>query len=250
MQSVSCQGAILKKRIELFWLKYAQLQHAVDTGDDELSDSIDRELNFLLNGAIEHKALNALEMQLQFQLAIDLMKKEVDDLSCIVRHISHLQALVERYILPSAHAALPTISDDEEGLSTSCSSLLDGVLDIEALEAIADRVVVIAPTYRVMFTNSVNAARLHAAPADIVGQHIAELVGLHRFRLGMKEKLELCFMGNIVEYTYAAEIDERTVVIQCRMTPCYSNERELVGAMLVMREMADRRRTRVLADVR
>ena len=222
------------------------MQHAVGNGNDDLSDRMDREINSLLHTVIEHKARNALEMQLQFQLAIDLMRKEADDLGCIARHISHLQALVERYILPSAHAALPAITEDEEEISSHSSTLLDGALDIEALEVIADSVVVIAPTHRVLFSNSVNAARLNAAPSDLIGQHIAELIGLHRFRLGMKEKLEHCFRGNIVEYTYASEVGDRTVVIQCRMTPCYSTDGEMIGALLVMKEMADRRRTRTL----
>ena len=244
MKSVPLRSASLKKRIEQFWCKYAQLQQAVGTGNDALSDRIDRELNSLLYGVIVHKALNAMEMRLQFQLAIDLMKKEADDISCIARHLTHLQALVERYILPGAHAALPLEMDEDQDVSSYSSALFHGDLDTERLEAIADRVVVVAPSFRVMFTNSVNAARLHGAPADLVGQHIAELVGLHRFRLGMKEKLEHCFQGNIVDYTYAAEIDDRTVVIQCQMTPCYSQEREMIGALLVMKEMADRRRTR------
>ncbi|MDI7863561.1 PAS domain-containing protein [Rhizobiaceae bacterium n13] len=236
----------MKERIELFWLKYAQMQRAVDSGDDKLASLVDRELDSLLDAIIEHKALNALEMQMQFQFAIDLIKKEADDLSCTIRHLAYLQALVERYILPRASTELPppTGEDFGENVSFYSSAFPNGVLDLAALEAIKDRIAVISPDCRVLFTNSVNAARLHKAPADLIGQHIAELVGVHRFRLGMKDALEQCFAGEIVEYTYAAEIDDRTVVVHCRMTPCYSSERALVGAMLVMKEMADRRRSR------
>ena len=106
-----------------------------------------------------------------------------------------------------------------------------------------DRIAVITTDYRYLYTNSVNAARLEERPMDLVGRHIVEFVGIQRFEERVKPNLDRCFSGELVDYTFAKDVGNRTIVVRCRMTPCVSSTGKIIGAILILQEIADRRRS-------
>ena len=56
-------------------------------------------------------------------------------------------------------------------------------------------------------------------PMDLVGRHVVEFVGIQRFEQRVKPNLDRCFAGELVDYTFAKEIENRTIIVRCRMTP-------------------------------
>lgn len=230
--------------IGLFWFKYSQLQLAVRSGDELLADILDREIEPMLREIYEAKAANVADARLQFQLLIDILRKEADDASCVLRHSSILQTLVDRYF---SNVGTEDRSSRWLPMSQSAAALFkgradEGFLNEAILDCLPDRIAVITPDYRYLYTNPVNAGRLELRPIDLVGRHIVEFVGIQRFEQRVKPNLDKCFAGETVDYTFSKEMNGRTLVVRCRMNPCRSGTGKLIGAILVLQEIADRRR--------
>ncbi|MDO9418670.1 PAS domain-containing protein [Pararhizobium sp.] len=234
----------MKKLIELFWFKHAQLQQAVRSGDEVLVGTLDRELQAALNDVYQYEILDSAGMRLQFQLFLELLQEEADDASCVLRQSRLLQGLVDRYF-----GELESNSSGKHLSLLSRSKVLPGedigddVLNEEVLESLPGRVAVITTDYRYLYSNISNAEHLKVRPMQLIGRHISDFVGLNRFHDNVKPNLDRCFAGEVVDYSMKRERSGRTVVTNCRMTPCYATSGRIVGAILVLQEIADRRRS-------
>lgn len=163
----------MKTLIELFWQRYAELKSAVDRNDVPKIATLDRELENLLDSITGRKNASSAEILEQFRFAIDLLNEEAEDIGCVQRNSGVLRKLVDRYI----GAGLPRDGSnlDEHGAEWSPYAILDE----DRLDDLDERVVVVSPGYRINYTNAANAASLHANVSEIIGKHIAELVGIH-----------------------------------------------------------------------
>lgn len=229
--------------IDLFWSKYAELRQAVERNDPKATAMVDRELDPLILAIFSGQSKDPASIQSQFRFALDLLNEEADDRGCVRRNAHLLQMLVERYMVPETGLNAnrrPLPDSPESGLIADATA--DGFLDDAVLNRISDRIMVIAPGYRIFYSNETNARRLDLPRDELIGRHFAEFVGIHRFQNEFKPTLERCFAGESISLTYADQIDGQTIVIRCRMSPCVSGASQLIGALLVMQETADRRR--------
>ena len=235
----------MKELIDLFWVKYGQLKKAVGQVDEQAINLLDREVESLLETIFQRQAANAVEIQMQFLVALELLRRESQDSSCVLRHAENLQKVVERHIIPNKVGNL-SAEEMEQSVAPVLSAVdpvAGAALDVSLLEKLSDRVSVIAPDYRFVFTNEQNASAFNRNPSELLGRHIGEFVGLHRFVQGFKEKLDRCFAGEISDYTYADQMAGRTVVIRSRISPYYGSNSVLIGALIVMEELPDRRQS-------
>jgi hypothetical protein len=221
----------LKVLIDLFWSKYSDLKAAVRNNDAKRIASLDREIDPLLEAITQRQTADAAEIQLQFKFAIDLLNEEAEDRGCVVRNSHFLEVLVRRYIPLDAR-------------QDSAVSDVEAIPEEPFLDLLSDRVLVIAPGYRVLFSNAANAASKGLAKADAVGRHVGDFVGMPIFHGGFRDSLDRCLTGEAETYTYADTSSGRTKVICCRMTPSYSPSGDLIGALTVIHETSDRRRQR------
>ena len=231
----------MKSLIDLFWFKYTQLQQAARAGDDLLMEILGQEIDPVLTAIYEEVATSVTEARMQFQFVLDLLQKEADDVSSVLRQRDALARRADRYF-------------GEDGYSSAAASQLSipsirkarmdvGFLNEAILDCMPDRIAVITRDYRYLYTNPINAARLEERPMDLVGRHVVEFVGLQRFETRVKPNLDKCFSGELVDYTFAKDVDGRTLVVRCRMTPCRSSTGKIIGAILILQEIADRRRS-------
>ncbi|AWI57513.1 PAS domain-containing protein [Sinorhizobium fredii] len=232
----------MNELIELFWFKYSQLQYAVKIADDHLIGILDRELEPILRAVYAEKAASVEDARLQFQFLVDLLRAEADDIACVLRHSRLLKSLIDRYLAATRSADLTGLDLDRAPKMPTKGRADEGLLNEAILDCLPDRVAVITPDYRYLYTNAAHASHLERRPMDLVGRHVVEFIGLQRFEERVKLHLDRCFAGEIVDYTFAKTVDSRTVVVRCRMTPCRSCAGKLIGAILVIQEHADRRR--------
>ncbi|MDE1158407.1 MAG: PAS domain-containing protein [Neorhizobium sp.] len=235
--------------IDLFWSKYDELQQAIEREDETMTAALDRELDPLMLAILGTAAGDAASIQLQFRFALDLLNEEADDRSCVRRNAHLLQTLVERYLGPAVAKAVPDAAvdaDEAEDTSLIDAAIANGLLDDALLNRLSDRILVVAPGYRILYSNDTNARRLDIAREELIGRHLGEFVGLHRFRNEYAPNLDRCFAGENTSVTYADEVDGETVVMRCRMSP-FTRSSTLIGALVVIRETADRRRRRSAA---
>ncbi|WP_455271316.1 PAS domain-containing protein [Rhizobium herbae] len=234
----------MKALIELFWFKYSQLQYAVQSGDNLLVSILDREIDPVLSAIYEEKAETVADARLQFQFILDLLTKEADDVSSVLRQRDALQSLADRYFSAGSDAVVGKHwVPPAPSLAALKGRVDEGFLNEAILDCMPDRIAVITPDYRYLYTNPVNAARLEERPMDLVGRHIVEFVGIQRFEQRVKPNLDKCFAGEMVDYTFSKDVENRTIVVRCRMTPCMSSTGKVIGAILVLQEIADRRRS-------
>ncbi|KQY22595.1 PAS domain-containing protein [Rhizobium sp. Root483D2] len=233
----------MKALIELFWFKYSQLQYAVKSGDDLLISILDREIDPVLTAIYEEKAGNVHDARMQFQFVLDLLRKEADDVSSVLRQREALQTLADRYFSTGSNEIAGQSWKSPSPVVALKGRADEGFLNEAILDCLPDRVAVITPDYRYLYSNPLNAARLEERPMDLVGRHIVEFVGIQRFEQRVKPNLDRCFSGELVDYTFAKDVGNRTVVVRCRMTPCMSGTGKVIGAILVLQEIADRRRS-------
>ncbi|AWM25366.1 hypothetical protein N181_10435 [Sinorhizobium fredii USDA 205] len=232
----------MNELIELFWFKYSQLQYAVKIADDHLIGILDRELEPILRAVYAEKAASVEDARLQFQFLVDLLRAEADDIACVLRHSRLLKSLIDRYLAATRSADLTGLDLDRAPKMPTKGRADEGLLNEAILDCLPDRVAVITPDYRYLYTNAAHASHLERRPMDLVGRHVVEFIGLQRFEERVKLHLDRCFAGEIIDYTFAKTVDSRTVVVRCRMTPCRSCAGKLIGAILVIQEHADRRR--------
>lgn len=232
----------LNELIELFWFKYSQLQYAVKVADEHLVGILDRELEPILKAVYDEKAASVEDARLQFQFLIDILRFEADDMSCVLRHSRLLQSLINRYFAATRSTDLAGLDLERAPKLPNKGRADEGLLNEAILDSFPDRIAVITPDYRYLYTNPVNASRLDSRPMELIGRHIVEFIGLQRFEQRVKGYLDRCFAGEVVEYTFAKTVNARTVVVRCRMTPCRSSSGKLIGAILVIQEHADRRK--------
>ena len=235
--------------VELFWLKYFQLQHAVKAGDDVLVGILDRDIGPVLSAIYEENVASVADARIQFQFVLDLLAKEADDVSSVFRQRDALQNLMNRYFAVGGGDILGKEWSRQASTSPAAGPVTggkgradEGFLNEAILDCLPDRVAVITPDYRYLYSNPVNAARLEQRPMDLVGRHVVEFIGIQRFEQRVKPNLDRCFAGEVVEYTFSKDVDNRVVVVRCRMTPCLSSTGKIIGAILILQEIADRRR--------
>jgi PAS domain-containing protein len=233
----------VKTLIDLFWLKYAQLQHAVRSGEILLIDVLDGEIDPLLKAIENEQAETVADARLQFQFLLDLLQKEADDSSNVMRHSNALVRLTERYFVEAGTGHLMVRDVVEGAIPSSIRGRADeGYLNEAILDSLPDRVSVITPDYRYLYANALHAERLEERPMALVGRHVIEFVGIQSFAESLKPNLDKCFAGEALDYTYARDHGGRTVVVRCRMTPCRASMGQIIGAIVVLQEIADRRR--------
>lgn len=236
-------GGKLKALIDLFWFKYSQLQYAVKSGDDLLINILDREIEPVLDAIYHEEANDSVDARLQFQFVLDLLQKEAGDVSSVLRQRDALQTLADRYFAAGSGDVFEKSFAPQTSGGLQKGRVDEGFLNEAILDCMPDRIAVITSDYRYLYTNSVNAARLEERPIDLVGRHIVEFVGIQRFEQRVKPNLDKCFAGEVVDYTFTKDVDDRTIVVRCRMTPCMSSTGKIIGAILILQEIADRRRS-------
>jgi PAS domain-containing protein len=232
----------LKALIDLFWAKYADLRQAVDREEDEAVYRLDRELDPLIRAILGGQAKDQNTIGVQFRFALDLLNEEADDRGCVRRNAHLLQMLVERYLI--TENALPAEERKAEDTAEPvdiAQAIADGFLDDALLNSLPERVVVVAPGYRIFYSNETNARRMEMPREALIGRHFAEFVGLHHFRHDLQPCLDRCFEGESLSLTYAEKVEGQTMVVHCRMSPI-TRSSTLIGALVVMQETADRRR--------
>jgi PAS domain-containing protein len=233
----------LQALIDLFWSKYGELQQAIEREDEALTASLDSEIDPLLLAIFGSAESDAGSIQAQFRFALTLLNEEADDRSCVRRNAHLLQTLVERYLAPQATCSQTSDAHREvpDGSSPIDQAVAKGILDESLLNQLSDRILVVAPGYRILYSNETNAKRLDIPRDELVGRHIGEFVGLHRFRNEFKPNLDRCFQGESASVTYADQVDGQTLVLKCRMSP-FQRSSTMIGALLVIQETADRRK--------
>ncbi len=230
---------ILLALFHAFSVKCSEIQRAIRMGNDSLVGILDRELEPIVAAILAYKARSNLEIYMQLQFMSSLIRREADDRSRVVRNSSALSLLLHRYFSDSNDAAteamlfLSSEKPDPEAAVFNNGDVLSDII----LDGLPDRVAVITRDYRYLYSNTANSDWLKIKPIDLLGRHLAEVIGAEWFEQRVKHKLDACFSGEAVDYVcrsyFPGEADK---LLRCRMTPVRRAKDEIVGALLILQD--------------
>ena len=238
-------GGILLELFRAFSLRCAQIEEAIRLGDDGRVEALDRDIQPLVEAILACRASNLIEVYMQLQFVSYLIAQDADDGAFVTQYAAVLSYLLDRYFgahAPDWRVPLPVdvklrqppayIPDTDNG------QFLNAVI----LDSMPDRVAVLTRDYRYLYSNPANSAHLNRKPMELIGRHLSEFIGEERFAECAKHKLDACFAGDQIDYTYerpAGSVGSRQV--RCRMSPLRDAGGTVIGALIVM-EDHDRRR--------
>ncbi|MDR9803441.1 PAS domain-containing protein [Rhizobium hidalgonense] len=224
-----------------FSLRCTQIEEAIRLGDDRRVTALDRYVEPLVEAILAHRAVNLLEVYMQLQFVTHLIAQDADDSASVNEHTMVLSYLLDRYFgthgpdwrVPSPQDVRieppPAYVPD-----TDNGQFLNAVI----LDSMPDRVAVLTRDYRYLYSNPANSAHLNRKPMELIGRHICEFIGEERFAECAKHKLDACFAGGQIDYTYErSAVSEGSRQVRCRMSPLRDAGGTVIGALIVMHDL-------------
>lgn len=208
-----------------------ELLIAVRHGDEKEINRVDAQLQPLTRQIFEFRARDHSEIMAQIAFFNHLAMKNCEDDGSVRRYTTMMSSLFVRY-LESTGGAKP------EGLKQDMPPLLEGydpaVHEI-ILDSLQERVAVFDLDYRYIYCNRRNAEFHNKRPSDFIGRHLLDMIDHHRFQTRAKPRIDQCFGGARLSYTYeAADAHGRMFEINCRMTPLKGPGNAIAGAVLIL----------------
>lgn len=223
-----------------FSLRCVQIEEAIRLGDDERVMTLDRTVEPLVEAILACRAVNLLEVYMQLQFVNYLIAQVADDSAGVAQHTAVLSYLLDRYfgvyvsdLQPSA-SDLRLVEPPAYVPDTDNGQFLNAVI----LDSMPDRVAVLTRDYRYLYSNPANCAHLNRKPMELIGRHLSEFIGEERFATCARRKLDACFAGEHVDYTYERPADEAgSRLMRCRMSPLRDAGGKVMGALIVMEDL-------------
>jgi len=231
-------GGALLELLQAFTSQCSQIEEAIRLGDDARVATLDCGIEPLVQAMLNHNAANLLEVYMQLQFVAHLLQQDVDDGTSVSNHAAVLASLLNRYfgVPPRRDLLLPQQFPLASPKPYTPDIDNGNFLNWAILETLPDRVAVVTPDYRYLYSNQVNCAYLGHKPIDMIGRHVMEFIGEERFLTRAKVKFDVCFAGQHVDYCYEQQNGSRGM--RCRMSPLRDASGQVLGALVIL-EMAD-----------
>lgn len=231
----------LSKLIESSIKCNAELVAAVADGKDyETIKKIDENLLFLISSIrdLHVFSLHDINRQMKFFLH---RSTDFDDATSSSFDIEALNCLVDRYT--DAKGDLPKIGQTEKTISAQAAINLRNhkFLSDELLQEPNSRVALFNTDYIYEYSSNANARFNNAKPEDMVGKHMAEVVGRNRFENRAKRYFDKCFSGERQKYSYFlvdSNYGER--LMNCQATPYRDDDGAVRGALVLIEDLSEK----------
>lgn len=204
---------------------------AVRRGDEVEINRIDALLQPLSRRIFDFQARNHSEIMEQIGFFNRLAMRNCEDDGSVRRYTAMMSTLFVRYLEPNGAQKLFA----SEFASNPLADGYDPSLHELILDSIPERVLVLGLDYRYIYCNQRNAEFHNKHPSNFIGKHLLDLIDLKRFQSRAKPRIDQCFGGARVSYTYEApDANGRMFEVNCRMTPLTGPDRSIIGAVLVL----------------
>lgn len=238
LRETSDLGGALLELLQAFTSRCTQIEEAIRVGDDVRVATLDCDIEPLVQVILTYNAANLLEMCMQLQFVAHLLQQEVDEGTSVSNHAAVLTSLLNRYF--GAPPRREIVSPQQIPLASPKRYMPDidngNFLNWAILETLPDRVAVVTPDYRYLYSNQVNCAYLGRKPIDMVGRHVMEFIGEERFLARSKVNFDACFAGQLVDFYY--EQRNASTSVRCRMSPLRDSSGQVLGALVVIETAA------------
>ena len=221
-----------------FSLKSTQIQQAIRLGDDALVGTLDHDLEELVSAILAYSARSALEVYMQLQFMLNLIRETPEDRESVVRNATALSSLLNRYFTGAKGAAAEALLGSAPFDMPPAEPFAHaGALSDVILDRLPERIAIITRDYRYLYSNAAHAAAHAVKPIQLIGRHVADFIGRQRFENRARAKLDSCFSGETVNCRMEMENDAKTVT-KCELSPVRTANGEIIGALVVLRDVS------------
>jgi len=222
---------MLSALIQTFDQLGIELVLAVRSGDEVEINRIDAQLQPLTTRIFDYQARDHSEIMAQIGFFNRLATRNCEDDGSVRRYTAMMSDLFVRYLEPKG-GRKPVPSDHAQ---TSLPDGYDPTLHELVLDSLPERVAVIGRDYRYIYCNQRNAEFHNKRPSEFIGKHLLDLIDHKRFESRAKPRIDQCFGGANVSYTYEVpDAHGRLFEVNCRMTPMKGPDNDIAGAVLVL----------------
>jgi PAS domain-containing protein len=224
-----------------FSLRCSQIEEAIRLGDDARVNILDCSIEPLIDTILGQKAANLLEAHMQLQFVGCLIDQYADDSETVREYVSLLSYLMEQYFGgPAPRWRVPRVDREPvcEPLAYVPNVDNGNFLNASILESLPDRVAVLTKDYRYLYSNAANSSYLGKKPMDMIGRHVMEFIGENRFLEGAKARLDACFAGQVLDYSYDRCGCDATKQVRCRLSPLRDPSGDIIGALVILQDTA------------
>lgn len=222
-------------RLEVFSNIESQIERAIQLGQDNVVEDLDREIDPVLEDILVYKATNTLELYKQLKFITDLLVRRSDDAATVVRLSAKMNELLSRYFhegqlrLDGGLGVRPAILT---------SSLAQRDNPMAAIPAVS-RVAVVSMDYRFLYCNTVMAEDLGASARTLIGRPISDVCAMDVFETHYRGHFEVCMAGDFREFA-APPLSGQGMpgAFHIRLTPLRNIERRITGAVIVAQATA------------
>ncbi|WP_420410195.1 PAS domain-containing protein [Hoeflea sp.] len=220
----------------------SELLSAVRRGDENVVNRIDAEIQPSLQRIFRFRARYTEEAIQQLQFFARLAVRNCEDDDSVSRYTKMMTELFHRYLDPvegfgelPAHSSGRPKQYQSQDRDRPIADGYDPSLHQLLLDSLGERIAVVGLDYRYIYTNKRNADFHGKSPSHFVGKHLGEMIDPARFDDRAKPKLDKCFSGETVEYSYRiADLVGQMFEVDCRMTPFVGPDGEIAGAVIVL----------------
>ncbi|WP_047029354.1 PAS domain-containing protein [Hoeflea sp. IMCC20628] len=220
---------MLYELIQQFERIASELLLAVRREDEDQVDRLDVRLQHVVRSIFEMQARSRSEMSTQINFFNRLALRDCEDGSSVGRYTDMMSSLFDRYM--DSSIALKAARSEQQMLVEGYDPSLHELV----LDSVLERVAVIGLDYRYIYCNKRNADFHDKRPIDFIGKHLLDMIDMERFQSRAKLRLDQCFGGARVSYTYEVSDNRgRMYDVICRMTPFLDKSEKVAGAVLVL----------------
>ncbi len=227
-----------------------------------IDDSIrcNAKLMAAIKAGADRETIKTLDQRLLFLLIAirNLHVFTLDDINRQFRFFLHRsEDLAEGSISSFDRDALDCLVDRYTGVKNALSSEVQQVETLTARATIRlnnhqfqsdelvnhpdTRIALFNTDYQYVYTSVANARFHNTVPEDIVGKHMADVVGHQRFKHRAKHYFDNCFCGEAQKYCYFLELpNQGEHLMSCQVTPYRDGDGAVRGALAVIEDLSEK----------
>lgn len=225
---------VLLSQMEIFSNIESRIEGAVQRGEDNVVQALDREMDPLLDEILQYKARDPMELHRQMTFITDLIQRSPEDSARVLRLTRRLNELMQDYFLTGPlRLKEGEPSEPAPAFDTASKRQIH-----EHLQSDIARVAVVSSEYRFLYCNSRLAEDFHAKPELMAGRSILDFCNRSVFDSEYRNHLDICLAGALREFNAASLSGQRDApLVRVRLTPLRNMDRRISGAVMVITQL-------------
>lgn len=231
-------SAKLQPLLTAFRQAETDLGRVIDAGLTEETRRVERRLSELHRAICRYCSDDPAELAAQLRFLVDRIVKH-NNTDANDADYCELCELVSRRIaeMPRLAAQPLTVEIGSADRAPRAEDPFEQLSVANMVNQASERLSIFGTDFRCLHTSIGNTAFYRVERTQLVGKHLAEVIGANRFESRTRGFLESCFSRGVQDYTHPLVVEGQNRIMNCRMSPVRDRHHVLIGALVATRDM-------------